>query len=87
MAEPKKTILMGEGVSESKEKKPWSYYLRTRKRGVGGTIGEIERGDQPDIQVKWKAGFLKGTPGNKRKDRLNKLSRKVRPGFQIEVKF
>jgi hypothetical protein len=72
MAEKKKTILMGEGASEPKEKKRWRQYFRSSRKGVGGTIGEIKRERDPKMKVLWHAGLLRG---------------KSRAGFQIKVNF
>lgn len=85
----KKTILLPKSENDKPtdfDKKPLNYYLRVRKGGIGGTIGEVKKKDKSKIKLKWRAGIIKGTPGAT-KQKTSRLQRKSMPGFRIEVKF
>jgi hypothetical protein len=79
-------VLLGDG--SSKKKRPLRSYLSAKKGGIGGSIGKIDRQVGPDIELKWKAGRYRGTPGatGPRKS-PSKLHRKSRSGFRFEIKF
>lgn len=83
----KRTILLGEGAKSYK--KPFSYYLHPKRAGVGGTIGEVNRGDKPSIRLKWRAGAIAGSKGAEYKKgrHMGRLHKKSRPGFKVTVKF